>query len=909
MSSDDREDLLSAAADAVAWNRAAPWNRWARRTTPDGHQALDKLRTLAPVFASVDTAEADAAPHARVPDPVADGFVHRAVSVLVAIAALEVAVALMLLPSNWDDYYREHGVVAVYLSNMLCGHAASAALLLFAGRRDQRSRLLGCWFLFKATVASLHMLPAFLGYMPSPDQLQASVWAMPGPIMAWLHLCGFPLAFAIQPAFLWAFARECPRSHRHSALDGLARRMIPVSVAIGGVMCVGLASVYGAGLVFDAVGGAAYVALLDATIAAPSVLSVAAVVVVALRAKTAEAAEVRRVILFCVGSLGWMGLGTAYHLVEALSPGFWVSNYDSNSVLRLIQPMRFPGIVLLWYGVLAVRVPHPREVARGVYHRLLRRRGRLWLAAGGLCAGLGWLVARQQQRAVGEVLGDPLAQGLFAAAAILVLLLASREEILARLDAWIDPGTADQWRLLASATATLGQAAGLPAVSRTMRRTVKRGCGSPATLLLTGGIETDGRDFRAQDGKFPPLPVVSAIVHVLETAGGSLRVYRGDETSVFVLLPAEEAAWVVETGADAIVAVPGPGAELLGILVVGRRFDDRTVRPLDIPFLEALSAATGLAVARLRLLEEPAAGASEPAAARECPVCGNVTGPGEPAGCHCGSDYVETSAPKLLASKYSLTRLLGAGGMGAVYLARDLQLERHVAIKTVRDVSVSGLMGLKPEAWAMAMVTHPGLAQIYGIESWRGRPFLVVEYLAGGTLADRLQEGPAPAAEAISLAAVLGDALATLHRAGYLHGDIKPSNIGLTSDGSPKLLDFGLAREANDRAIRGGTLRYMSPEALAGHPAEEADDLWSLCVVLHEMVSGRHPFTGGRDAEVWDGIRHQRLAPSDRSGEASRPESAVLGFTASMLTAPRSARAATAREFTAALDAAIVATQ
>ena len=903
MSSEHRDDPASDAADAVAWNRAVPWDRWARRATPAGRRTLDNLRALVPIFAKDCTAD----PDVGVADPAADGFVHRAVTMFVAIAALEVAVVLVLLPWSWGDYYRAHGPVAVYLRNLLCGHGAGAALL-FVGRPDRRTWLLGCWFLCQATIAPLHMLPGLLGHMPAPDQLQASIWAIPGPIMAWLHLCGFPLAFGIPPAFLWAFARECPRVHRHTPLDSLARWMVPVSVAVGGVMCLGMASVYVAGLVFDAVGGAEYVALLDATIAVPSVLTVAAVVVVVLRARTAEAAEVRRVILFSVGFLAWAGLGTAYHLVEALSPGFWVSNYDSNSVLQLIQPMRFPGMVLLWYGVLAARVPHPREVVRRIYRRLLRRRGGLWLAAVGLGAVLGWHVVSQPERAVGTVLADPLAQGLSAAMAILLLLLASREEILARLDSWIDPDTADQPSVLASATATLGRAAGLSAVSRTVERTVERGCGSPATLVVKGGIETDGRDSRAQDGQIPQLPAFSAISFMLETAGGSLRVHPGDATSVFVLLPSEEAAWVAQTAADVIVAVPGPGAELLGILVVGRRFDDRTVRPLDIPFLEAVGAATGIAVARLRLLEAPPAGASEPPAARECPACGHVFGRDE-AGCHCGSAYFETCAPKLLAGKYLLTRLLGAGGMGAVYLARDLQLGRQVAIKTVKGVSVPRLMGLKTEAWAMATVAHAAVAQIYGIESWRGQPFIVVEHLVGGTLADRLRQGPVPVAEAVSLATVLGDALATLHRAGYLHGDVKPSNIGFTSEASPKLLDFGLAREPNDLDVRGGTLRYMSPEVLAGCPAEDADDVWSLCVVLHEMVSGQNPFAGGSSSETRDRIRQQQLAPDDGLGVSSTLPLAVLGFTASILTAPQSARLATARAFTDALDAVIVATQ
>ena len=92
-----------------------------------------------------------------------------------------------------------------------------------------------------------------------------------------------------------------------------------------------------------------------------------------------------------------------------------------------------------------------------------------------------------------------------------------------------------------------------------------------------------------------------------------------------------------------------------------------------------------------------------------------------------------------------------------------------------------------------------------------------------------------------------------------MHGDIKPSNVGFTSDGSPKLLDFGLARETSDAAAtRGGTVRYLSPEVLSGRPADEADDVWSLCVMLHEIVSGEHPFTGNGVDEVTDRIRRQR---------------------------------------------------
>ena len=892
----DDDALVAEAVDAVAWSQDVRWDRYERLATPAGRRSLDSLRALAPIFRS----SPDGAGPSTLIVPTAGTLARRAIDLLIAIAALEVVATLAALPWTWGDYHREHGDVAVYMTALLVGHSATACLLWLAGGRDRRTRLLGAFFLFKATLGPLHMLPAFLGQMPAADLLQASVWAMPGPTRVFLLLIGYPVALAAPPVFLWAFARECPRLHRRTRLDDLARRMVPLSAAIGCAMCAGLAAAYLAGAVNDAIGGAVYVTVLDAAIATTNALSLAAVVVIVLRAHTAPADELRRVVLFSAAFLMWTGLAAAYDFVEAFSPGFWLSNYRVGPVLQLIQLLRFPGMVLLWYSVLAVRIPHPREVARGFYRGLLMRRGRLRLVAAAPAVALGWLVVSAPERTVGAVLADPLAQWLFGAVGVMLALLAGRESILNRLDAWVFPETVDQRSVLAPAVARLAQAGRIAAVGQTVTRTVKHGCGAPAALLSVGSGETAGLDFRASTGRIPPLPRESAIVHILETAGGPLRVHPGDDTSVFPLLLSDETAWVRASAADVVVPVPGPGAELLGILVVGRRFDDRPIGAVDLPFIEALGAAAGLAIARLRLLETQIAGSWEPPPAQECPACGCVTGPGEPLGCGCQSAPAEAAAPSLLAGKYRLTRRLGAGGMGAVYLARDLQLERDVAVKTLTGMSVSRLMGMKPEAWAMATVTHAAVAQIHAIESWRGRPFLVVEYLARGTLADRLRRGPVPPEAAVSIAAALGDGLTALHRVGYLHGDVKPSNIGFTSSGSPKLLDFGLARQAKD-GNTGGTLRYMSPEALAGGPAEEADDSWSLCVVLHEMVAGRHPFMDGDVDVVIDRIRHRRITPDARPESGSERSWAVLAFTASTLSAPRSERPATARAFTDAL--------
>ena len=223
--------------------------------------------------------------------------------------------------------------------------------------------------------------------------------------------------------------------------------------------------------------------------------------------------------------------------------------------------MRFPGMVLLWYSVLAARVPHVREVRAGG-GRLLARPGLLPSAAAVPALGLAWLAASRLERPVGALLAGPLAQALFVAAGVLLLAALGREPLLRRLDAWTHPEAADQKQALAAATAALARAGSVRTVNRAVTRAVKRGCGSPAVLVAALDLDTPAATFRTPGAA--PLARTSAIVHMLESAAGPLRVHPADPSSFFKLLPKDEAAWVVE---------------LFGVLAVGRRFDDRLVRP------------------------------------------------------------------------------------------------------------------------------------------------------------------------------------------------------------------------------------------------------------------------------------------------------------------------------------------
>lgn len=891
VSKGNHNDLVSEVADAVTLGVDVQWDRCAERAASADRQKIENLRVIERVFRSRPAAgEVPRTAPAGGADQHVSALARRAASALIAIAWAELGFSLLLLVWSWGSFYGTNGDLAVFLVTKLAGHGVGACLLLFADLRERRTRALGLYCLFKATHASYVIIPAVL--MDAPLVQMVPGWFLDVPV-----LLGYLLvpAFLFAPTFLWMFARECPRGHLHGRLDVFTRHMVPVSVAIGCAIWIATAVVVE--LTRAGYAGEIVSPWSDVCVAILDLLAFAAALAVALRARSAPVAEVKRVRVFSVGFVMFLGLSAAYNVAEALSPGGWLSNYQWSPTVLLMELMRFPGVILLWYSVLATRIPHAREVVRAFCQWLLTGPGPLGAVAT-VSAALALLVASRPEWALGRVNAEPLAQSLFATTGIVLLVLVWRDRILRHLDDWTFPETADQRQVLADAGAALSSAVRMEAVSQTVTRAARRGSGSPAALLVAADPREEAPELRSPDTRIAPLSGTSAIMHLLDTVGGPLRVHPGHSTSVYPLLPTQEAAWVLETDTDVILPVPALGTEGTGALAVGRRLDGRIVRSVDVAFLEALGAMAGMAAQRLCALDGQTL-PKEPPPAHECPVCRSVAGAGEPPICECGQPYIEADIPQLIAGKFRLTRRLGTGGMGAAYAARDLRLDRHVAVKTLVGTSVPHMMRLKTEAWAMAGLTHPAVAQILGIESWRGRPLLVVEFLAGGTLKERLLHGPIPPSEAISDITALADGVAALHERGFLHGDIKPSNIGFTSDGSPKLLDFGLARATDDLAASGGTLRYESPEVLSGHPADEGDDVWSLCVVLLEMVSGRHPFAGGSASEVAERIGRQRVVASAGSNAGL----AVISFAASVLAAPRAARPATARAFAEALGA------
>jgi serine/threonine protein kinase len=218
--------------------------------------------------------------------------------------------------------------------------------------------------------------------------------------------------------------------------------------------------------------------------------------------------------------------------------------------------------------------------------------------------------------------------------------------------------------------------------------------------------------------------------------------------------------------------------------------------------------------------------------------------------------------------RYRIVRKLGEGGMGVVYAAHDERLDRPVAIKRIRPDLTHGQARERfwREARAASSVSHPHVCQLYEIDEDGGGLFLTMELLEGEPLSERVARGPLPAREAVQTALSVLSALAALHRKGIVHRDLKPSNIFLSTHGV-KLLDFGLARPLLGSEARSderltvpgmllGTPSYMAPELIEGGSGDARSDLFTLGIVLYEMLAGRRPFLGDSVFEVARAIVH-----------------------------------------------------
>ncbi|HYO78369.1 MAG TPA: protein kinase, partial [Thermoanaerobaculia bacterium] len=390
-----------------------------------------------------------------------------------------------------------------------------------------------------------------------------------------------------------------------------------------------------------------------------------------------------------------------------------------------------------------------------------------------------------------------------------------------------------------------------------------------------------------------PLPANCTLATMLSADDDPLDVHSRHTRAVLQRLPAPERAWLSAARAHLIVPLLIE-KRIVGMMVLGERKSEEPYAREDRELLRMLGAQLALTLDYTRLKQSPSMMWATPATpapvhlhtsdvVQLCPSCGRCYAPDET---RCEVDdqalVPESGVPRIIEEKYVVTRLLGRGGMGSVYLATQKRLNRPVAIK----VLLSHLVGsasmrsrFEREARIVARLRHPAIVTIHDFGLLpSGHAYLVMEYLDGDTLRKTITSGPQPVAPAIELVSTVGEAIDAAHRAGVIHRDLKPENIMLVRDhhrATPRVLDFGLAKltgpigeddatlvQSGHSAGVVGTLMYMAPEVLSGQAADPRADQYSLGLIAYELLVGEHPLGLATDlASVVRGHTEQPVLP------------------------------------------------
>ena len=863
--------LLDSVADAVAAGEAVDWHDVERvgAQTRDADLIL-QLKIIAGIGATRRT-------HAPRGPTWWSRTVETGVAVVLAISIAQLAVAILGTPAAlarvaWPE------TVNVLIFGF------GGVVLLAGGGRDRRLPLLGGFFLSISSAFSPALMP------PPGAGLGGTLADMLHPLV--------PEAFLA--LMLWRFVREFPLDTQRRGARRVAGVFIDVSFGVG----VLLFTTNAIGWFGDSTIPTWLKALFELfdrdhpeRAYWPLLSAIAAPAIPFLLWKTRlEAYEDRRRVMLFVGALA-----------VALTP-FLLAVVSTPFVPALRDPLVQQRVGVVIYAALASIVPvtvYSVAVDRVMDLRFLIRltlqyalaRYAVWAISLGPLVYVAFDIHANQQLTIAEYLERSRPAGPFALSTVGLVALASRQHLLRAIDRWFRLEPTDQTRTLARLEQRYRTADSLRGVTKALAEELSRGLHAMSVAVLL--VNHDGTELVPVEGMTAPIRCDSALLEILRTTRGDVRLDSQTLGSIARLLPPTDREWLDDAGVHLLFPLVASTGMLLGVVVIG---EARTGLPYMSAHFALVTAAGGHAALQIENRRLRGREADESCPRHEsgaqgldwqdepavyCPACALVWSP-ETRRCSCGSATTGAALPLIVQGKFRLECLVGAGGMGVVYLAVDMVLDRQVAIKTLPSLRSESAERLHREARTMAKVLHPNLALIYGTEQWRGTPMLIVEYLDGGTLRDWIRRGPVPYADVIDLGIVLADVLDRVHASGVLHRDVKPSNIGYTSDRRPKLLDFGLAlldqaggsgltaeplsgratealaRSADPAATVTvderlvGTPLYLAPEALAGIKPQPSFDLWGLALVLYEAIAGRHPFAA-------DDVRTV-LAAAERAG-------------------------------------------
>ena len=544
------------------------------------------------------------------------------------------------------------------------------------------------------------------------------------------------------------------------------------------------------------------------------------------------------------------------------------------------------------YAVMVHRVLPLKLVVRNALGHFLTR----WGLGAALITPFGLFLLhlhRFRDLTIATVFSQPRPLALLTTTLVMGVVLGYREALLRAVDRWFFRELNDDQHVLADLVDHCRQVRSLDELVAVTTAGIDRALRPEAVSVLIR--DATGNQLGSLFGTAESLSTSSVLADALEKWHEPLDVDLRDPQSPLRHLPRQERHWLVDTQSRLLVPLHSSHNQLMGVLVLGAKKNELPFTREDRRVLKAIGHACTLTIENhafraslngderwdFRVAQvSPRAG--------ECEGCGAVSPATEARCARCGGRIVPGEIPVVLSKKFRLEERIGRGGMGVVYRATDLTLDRVVAIKMLPGSSPEQTDRLRAEARAMAALSHRHLAVVFAAESWHGKPLLVCEYMPRGTLADRLIAGRLDVKEVVRLGVVLADVVHIIHKARFLHRDLKPSNIGFDAEGAPKILDFGLVHILSESDVARllletgrtidavddlsglssfssgtsrliGTPLYMSPEAIRGDGPTPSFDLWSLNVLLLEAVLGHHPFRGRDLATSLQRIRRAQL--------------------------------------------------
>jgi hypothetical protein len=816
-----------------------------------------------------------------------------------------------------------------------------AVILLYAGFNDKRAVHLGGAFLL---IASSSTDSLFVGLSLNETQILSSA---------------IKLLFRLQPdaflpVFLWLFFAEFPLRSGFGLASTLPNKAARFCSFVGAAFF--FLFVFEMNIFFPGQPeGVASLPVHNMNLhviawAVSLSLSLPALALAVWNIRGAPIGERRRVRLFLTG----LGLGLIPTLVamvlEATVPAFAriVKDPSGRTVESMIlRPLLILVPAITAYSVLVDRILDIKLYLRRAVQYALTRYALLAAAVVPLFLFIAYIYSNRA-KSIAELLTDShLVLPMIAAFSMLGLLFRSKANRL--VDRYFFREQYDAKYILSEFVNKSRDIESAAEMASMLGIEINRALHLETASVLFKAGETG--ELICYDGTVQPFQLSWPLAKLLAGSPDPLDIDLTSKEGTLHRLSAEEREWLAEGGVNLLVPLLASDKSLVGLIALGEKKSELPFSSEDRMLLAAIAAAVALTLENRVLRSTSDAGlkeagtaapeerkvSSSPAlhnAAVECVSCHRILPQYDRICSDCGGSITAAKVPLILRGKFRFEKRLALGGMAAVYEATDMDLQRQVAIKTLPRTSPELSSRLRREARAVAAVSHPNLAPIFGVEMWQGTPMLVFEYLEGGTLAQRIKKGRLEIEEGLKLGILLCSALDRLHSSGILHRDIKPSNIGYTSDGIPKILDLGLAKiegriegeqavPQSDRDISNmltpsltlnpsltmpgvilGTLAYLPPEAFRAAPANPRFDLWSLSVVLLESLTAVNPFVAETGPKTVERILHVSVASLNKFTQGL-PE-IVAALFADLLVPEAGSRPASAMELSSRLKETLV---